>query len=724
MIIFSTFLNAQNVGDYRTSGNGNWTNPSIWQLYNGTSWVPALNYPDSTVTGIITIESGDTVIFVDISPDTLVLQNSTIIVNGYLKSLTAVKKLTSSTWVINGTYEHAYRADSVTIHGIPTATWNNGSTCIVTGITNSTTGLNSNQNFYNFIWDCKNQSGNLNAMWRGNTIYGDVIVRSTGNIGNTIIRAFRFTSASESDSATNPNIITINGNLIIQNNSFVTATGSGSPTHYLRIYLNGDLIYENNTTDTSSFQLANGSAGQVNWYVKGNIYLKPNGMGSFHTHSSTALPDSLFFTGSQRQEFLKYGKLSAANIRYRVITGAIVDMDTSNTGTSLNSTFTLENGATLISAHSNGLDGNIRVGGEKTLSRFANYIFSGKQPQVTGTLLPDVLDGNLTIDNNYDVTLVKHLNINGNVSVIKGDFILGNKILDLGTIGTLNETSGNTCIGTVTATRNLIANVEEDFGNIGLSINSSVAPGNTNVIRVTGEALQGAGSSSSILRYFDIEPAFNTDLNATVTFKYDVSELNGQNPATMQMYKRSAENTHWILQPATNFPGEHKLVATGLNYLSRTTAADSNNPFILTFNVAGGWNMVSVPVKAPDYRKTVLFPTASSNAFTFQGGYVVKDILENGAGYWVKFPSATIVGIPGDHINSDSISVNAGWNMIGSISIPLSTTNVIPGPGVTIQSKFYEYQAGYKEVDILQPGKAYWVKTSAPGKLYLNVLKK
>jgi hypothetical protein len=130
--------------------------------------------------------------------------------------------------------------------------------------------------------------------------------------------------------------------------------------------------------------------------------------------------------------------------------------------------------------------------------------------------------------------------------------------------------------------------------------------------------------------------------------------------------------------------------------------------------------MVSVPVSAPDYRKVILFPTAKTNAFAFQNGYVAKDTLMNGAGYWLKFDVSQDISMFGAARNSDSINVSTGWNMIGSVSSALPITKVIPSPGVIIVSSFYKYQNGYATADSLLPGKAYWVKTSATGKLYLN----
>ncbi|MGY3794286.1 immunoglobulin domain-containing protein [Aquimarina sp. 433] len=46
-LLLSLFqLSAQSVNDYRTNGlDGNWTNVAIWEVFNGTTWVPATNYP-------------------------------------------------------------------------------------------------------------------------------------------------------------------------------------------------------------------------------------------------------------------------------------------------------------------------------------------------------------------------------------------------------------------------------------------------------------------------------------------------------------------------------------------------------------------------------------------------------------------------------------------------------------------------------------------------------
>ena len=36
---------SQNLDDYRSVSSGNWTNISVWEIYDGDSWVAASDYP-------------------------------------------------------------------------------------------------------------------------------------------------------------------------------------------------------------------------------------------------------------------------------------------------------------------------------------------------------------------------------------------------------------------------------------------------------------------------------------------------------------------------------------------------------------------------------------------------------------------------------------------------------------------------------------------------------
>lgn len=137
-------------------------------------------------------------------------------------------------------------------------------------------------------------------------------------------------------------------------------------------------------------------------------------------------------------------------------------------------------------------------------------------------------------------------------------------------------------------------------------------------------------------------------------------------------------------------------------------------------NISPGWNLISVPVKSINMLKNYLFPTSISNAYCFDNGYRKADTLKNGMGYWLKFNIAEIISFNGAEIYSDSIKVNAGWNLIGSISHDCIVNLISTEPENIIVSEFYEYANGYIKSDTLKSGKAYWVKVSQGGKVILK----
>ncbi len=134
-----------------------------------------------------------------------------------------------------------------------------------------------------------------------------------------------------------------------------------------------------------------------------------------------------------------------------------------------------------------------------------------------------------------------------------------------------------------------------------------------------------------------------------------------------------------------------------------------------------GWNLISLPLTVDDGRKTWIFPGSTSNAFAFiPGGYVVRDTLQEGIGYWLRFPSAQNMGFTGTFRNLDTIAVGVGWNMIGAISDSVQVITIRQIPPTIIASQFYGYDGSYSGTMVLLPSRGYWVKTIAPGQLILS----
>ncbi len=153
---------------------------------------------------------------------------------------------------------------------------------------------------------------------------------------------------------------------------------------------------------------------------------------------------------------------------------------------------------------------------------------------------------------------------------------------------------------------------------------------------------------------------------------------------------------------------------------SFTTARVITNSYSIETN----WNLISLPFRSEVSHRSNLFPTAVSSAFSFvQGaGYVPNDTMINGKGYWMKFPDAQSVSLSGFANTIDSVSVTAGWNLVGTLSSAVSVSSIIQSPSGIVTSAYFGYTqlSGYTAATVLQPMKAYWVKTNAGGKLHLR----
>ena len=96
-------------------------------------------------------------------------------------------------------------------------------------------------------------------------------------------------------------------------------------------------------------------------------------------------------------------------------------------------------------------------------------------------------------------------------------------------------------LGTVSVPdRTLTAGTAESFSGIGLvlmPVVGSTSPGPMPLVRTTGAALTGVRTSVSIKRYFDIQPAVNTDLNVAIDFTCLDHEQNAISSANQALFE-------------------------------------------------------------------------------------------------------------------------------------------------------------------------------------------
>lgn len=191
------------------------------------------------------------------------------------------------------------------------------------------------------------------------------------------------------------------------------------------------------------------------------------------------------------------------------------------------------------------------------------------------------------------------------------------------------------------------------------------------------------------------------------------------------------------IDPAHNILLAGNFVGKGINFgthLLMNQGSNNEDGFIAKYGTSAdlptikqpaslraGWNLLSLPVTPDNDTVTVLFPSASSNAFAYTpGGYATSAAMNRGAGYWLKFPGAIVASVVGQQLPEFSIPVSAGWNLVGSVSAPIATTSITSAPPGLVTGNFFGYSGNYAVADTIFPGGGYWVKVAGSGTLTLS----
>ena len=204
----------------------------------------------------------------------------------------------------------------------------------------------------------------------------------------------------------------------------------------------------------------------------------------------------------------------------------------------------------------------------------------GTAPTVTG--LSSLASLEVNLGSSGTATLGNALNIGTRLTMTQGLLSTSSYTLTLLFPATLSETEASYLVGTVSVPdRTLTAGTAESFGGIGLVLTpapASVSPGATPVVRTTGTALAGAGTSQSIQRYFDIQPATNTGLNVAMDFSYFNHELNGIAAGNLALFKSVTTTAGpWANQSPTTAAG-NTIAKTGIADFSIWTLGNGASP--------------------------------------------------------------------------------------------------------------------------------------------------
>ncbi len=465
-----------------SAASGDWGTAAIWNpaqvpsiidsvVIRGTDSVSVTSA--STCAGLNVQAGGRLTLSAKLTPTNVTLDGRITVYTDTLKP--------SGTMAVNGAgvYQHAQNAGR-----IPTATWNTGSTLLLTGIVGNSP-ANARQTFYNVIWNCPSQSGSLNLGWHSSTagvdttliINGDITVLSTG-AGRWQMSA----PPSGSSGAHSVARITINGNINVSGKSTFTSNGTSNGYTDVIITVHGNVTVSDSATQFAISRGSQGGTGTAVWNFLGNLTMGPytatansNQVGGRWVFKKAGLqlvtldtlvnvsgPTSFQFGDGTTATVVDIGNsrlggtacIQSIKNNARVIIGPSGYIGGGTSSGSANppntpSTFAIEAGGTMVIQPDSGIQtggssGAVRVTGTRTFSTAANYEYAGTVPQIAGGALPSTVN-NFTINNASGVTLdsLTALTVNGTLTLENGALVCPNDTIIVPSGAMVSRTNGH-----------------------------------------------------------------------------------------------------------------------------------------------------------------------------------------------------------------------------------------------------------------------------------------
>ncbi len=477
---------------YQTVASGPWATLATWEistdpLFISPAPVPAGVAPDATNSVGITIRnthnvtvagpaSADQMVInaggtLSINTgETFTIANGTgtdLSVNGNVNNAGTIVTTGALEFNNGATYNHSQNGGN-----IPTATWNTGSLCNITGVVNAvSTGLN--QSFYDFEWNCSGQNTPIHLGGLLTTITNNFAVINTGSPANDL-RVF---------DNNNTGTLNIGSNLTISGGQLALINSAASAAGVATVNVNGNVSITAGGVDMTG-STANTAAGS-NLNIKGDVSVTGTGT----IYRSQNVPSIVTLNKSTGTQLFSVAanSINLSNITWRIgdaITTNVVNFTsaigihsaatlsvmsnaTLNCGTFVLSggNFDNQNASTLQIGSVDGItnapatSGNIQTTNRTFLST-ANYTFNGTVAQSTGNGLPLTLTGILNIANtgvfgNNTVTLSTSGSTGNNLILTSGLFAIGTaQLFNISNTGTINATAGDFATGTTGGTLN------------------------------------------------------------------------------------------------------------------------------------------------------------------------------------------------------------------------------------------------------------------------------
>lgn len=648
LLINAGKLAAQNsLGDYQTVANGAWTTVGTWQVYNGTSFVALSSAAAGSYQNVIpqnsaspppnnvnlrnnvTISSG-----VDITIDQLTLTSGTLtigagrtlkITDGSGDDFTNLGGTITVTGTLiindNAVFNHARNGGA-----IPLATWNPNSTCMVTGILNTSPALSATANYQYFTWSCPSQSATITLAGNLRSVTKDLLIDDTND------QQLRFAT-------TQVYTLNIGGDFTVQNTSRVAfcTTASG-------VVIN-----------------ATGNFGYASNSVAGSL-LKSSGTYSFTMNDFSQTGGSI--TASTA------GGAGTFNIK------GIFDQAPGTTLT--------ETGAGSGLLAFNGTGGTQTISAAGTISGTINVQVNNASGGVQ--LLTDLNLGGALTETAGDVDLNGlALTVNGNFTQSSGNIIVDpNSSFILQGTGTLPVPAvsfSGSALGTLTVNQTGTLTITSPLTLTNLNLLSGTVSSSSITMDTDGQVLRTTGTISATPAGTDYDLTYNIavatntgpEMPSSATLLRNLTKL-GAGTLTLSQALVTV-NGDFTTSAGTFACGGNSVTVYG-NFISNaalTTAAGS------TFTFAGPSSTLSGAV-APTFTNVSVTGTFTpSSNYRVNGNYSVGaagTVVDGGAGL-LSFGGTTVI-----------TNAHAGFMNLHDVTILAGSAVTAPATDMTIDGNF------------------------------------
>ena len=141
----------------------------------------------------------------------------------------------------------------------------------------------------------------------------------------------------------------------------------------------------------------------------------------------------------------------------------------------------------------------------------------------------------------------------------------------------------------------------------------------------------------------------------------------------------------------------------------------------VTVSNMADWNLLGLPMNVSNNSQMSVYPSSlEGTLFSFSDSYVQESDLTPGTGYWLRFDQSGETHITGPSVANLTISMQSDWNLISGISTAVQFTGIGDPDGIIIPGTLFGFGESYEQADALEPGKAYWLRTSGAGEIQLG----